>query len=182
MLSKQQIDALAQKYGMDPATIEQLVGEISGGGAAPPVVEPGAGLGSPPVPPGQAVPGGDSLASIFGMTPEEWRDKYDPKGAKTLGGKVADWMGLTNPEDRASERPDGLLAAFLKPSGPEAEKAALAEKAVKHVNPFAPETVEAQLEKRNKAKKQGLLAMFGGGAPAVAPTTLGGKLFGGIFG
>jgi hypothetical protein len=181
MLSKQQIDALAQKYGMDPATIEQLVGEISGGGAAPPVVEPGAGLGSPPVPPGQAVPGGDSLASIFGMTPEEWRDKYDPKGAKTLGGKVADWVGLTDPNARASERPDGLLAAFLKPSGPDAEKAALTKKTEK-LNPFAPETIEAQLEKRNKAKKQGLWAMFGSGAPVAAPTTLGGKLFGGIFG
>jgi hypothetical protein len=112
------------------------------------------------------------------MTPEEWRDKYDPKGAKTLGGKVADWMGLTNPEDRASERPDGLLAAFMKPSGPDAEKAALTKKTEK-LNPFAPETIEAQLAKNEKAKKQGLLAMFGQTPPK---TTLGAKFGGWLFG
>jgi len=113
-----------------------------------------------------------SLTDMFGMTPEERLEAWNPKGAHTVAGKVTDLLGITDPEARKYDykgkkgRPQSLLAAAFdrgNPSNPYAEdedQKLLDKFKGDNWNPMAPVSDERQAAAIQAKKKPQTLAGF----------------------
>lgn len=92
--------------------------------------------------------------NMWGLTPEEMRDLYDPVGNQTLGGAILD---MFSPDDRskmrASEKSQsalgGLLSLFKGEEG-DPEKTEALKKLAEKTNSFSPTPVKDQIIARAK--------------------------------